>query len=73
MAGRRLVLAACDECRDARDHLGSASSGVWPWSGTSRLSIGSRRSRIAATVPALRISELAPRMTINGTWASASN
>ena len=52
---------------------GSARSGAWPWSGTTIVSIAVRRAAMAATVASDRRSEFAPRITIRGTWASASN
>src|SRR5262249_4783280 len=53
--------------------FGSISSGAWPWSGTTTTSMLGWRAFIASTVSKLRMSELAPRMSITGTRVSASN
>src|SRR5262245_20202730 len=52
---------------------GSDRRGGWPWSDTSTTSMSCRRSRIAATVAGVRMSELTPWITMMGTLASASN
>ena len=45
---------------------GSASSGAWPWPGTSRFRRCGRRALIAATVSRDSRSDSAPRITISG-------
>src|SRR5262249_13067888 len=52
---------------------GSISSGAWPWSGTTTTSMLRWRTFMASAVSRLRMSELAPRMSITGTRVSASN
>ena len=66
-------VAQGDEGGDARDHVGLGEQGRVALVRHVDQSISSRRARIASTVAADRMSELAPRTTISGTCASELN